>query len=131
MKTKANDNLNSAQLLINNKQYTTSVHCSYYAVFQNMKYMLLANTTNNPLSLASQESHPGEPSHEYILLEIKKRLNISFQEERKFTDEVRYLKKERVDADYKLRDFSDLESLNCIDKAKGVITKLKTYFGNI
>lgn len=130
MKTKANDNLYSAQLLINNKLYTTSVHCSYYAAFQNMKYML-ANTPNNPIPLATQDSNTGYCSHEYILLEVKNRLNISPNEKRKFVDEVRYLKKERVDADYKTRKFSDLESLDCIDKAKGIITKLKTYFGNI
>lgn len=40
MKTKAQSNLVSAQNLISCKQYTDSVHCSYYAVFQYMKYML-------------------------------------------------------------------------------------------
>lgn len=130
MKAKANDNLISAQVLINNKQYTSSVHCSYYAVFQNMKHVL-ANTANNPLSLAHQDTHVGESSHEYILLEIKKRLKVSPKDERMFTNEVRFLKKERVDADYKKREFSDEESLACIDKARGIITKLKTYFGNI
>lgn len=130
MKTKANENLTSAQVLVNNKLYTPSVHCSYYAVFQNMKYMLSV-TSNNPLSFEAQDSHSGESSHEYILSEIKKRLNVSPREERKFTDEVRFLKKERVDADYRMRMFSDIESLTCIEKANGVITKLKTYFGNI
>ena len=49
MKTKALDNLASSQLLINNRHYTASVHCSYYAVFQYMKYML-AHTNNRPVS---------------------------------------------------------------------------------
>lgn len=40
MKSKANDNLKSAQILIDAEQYTTSIHCSYYAVLEYMKYML-------------------------------------------------------------------------------------------
>ncbi len=35
--------MQSAQILINNKQFTSSVHCSYYAVFQYMKYVLAKN----------------------------------------------------------------------------------------
>ena len=54
MKTKALDNLASSQLLINNRHYTASVHCSYYAVFQYMKYML-AHTNNRPVSYSILE----------------------------------------------------------------------------
>ena len=130
MKTKANDNLKSAQMLINNKQYTTSVHCSYYAAFQYMKYML-ANTDRNPISLQVQNAYDGVSSHEFILKEIKNRLKKTLKEERNFEDDVRYLKKERVDADYSNRVFTDIESLDDKEKAEGIISKLKTYFGNI
>ena len=130
MKTKATNNLNSAQLLINNKQYTTSVHCSYYAVFQSMKYVL-ANTSINPIPLATQDSHMGESSHEYVLLEIKNRLQSPPRNERRFAETVRFLKKERVDADYKSREFTDEESLDCLDRAKKIVADLKTYFGDL
>lgn len=129
MKTKATQNLYSAQLLINNGQYTTSVHCSYYAVFQYMKYML-SETDRNPIPLSVQNTNNNISSHEYIIQEIGLRINDN-KKNRKFEQKVRNLKNERVQADYYATSFSDLESLDCIDKAKGLITDLKTFFGNI
>ena len=131
MKAKALRNLDSAQKLIDNKLYTNSVHCSYYAVFQYMKYML-ANTDRNPITLEDQDTTAkGESSHEYILNQIKERINSSPKQERNFTEGVRLLKKERVDADYTTRVFTDIESIECKDRANGLITNLKTYFGNL
>lgn len=130
MKIKAQNNLESAQILIEKKQYTCSVHCSYYAVFQYMKYML-ANTNNNPISFTEQNSHNGEDSHEYILNETKNRINQSYKIIRNFSEEVRILKKNRVEADYQQKEFTDLESLDCKKNAEGLISTLKRYFGNI
>jgi uncharacterized protein (UPF0332 family) len=130
MKTKANNNIKSAQILIDQKQYTSSVHCSYYAVFQYMKHML-ANTDKNPITLANQDAHKGDSSHEYILTEIKNRINAKPQIVRTFTEKVRFLKNERVEADYHQKKFNDIESLTCKDSAEGLITNLKTFFGNI
>lgn len=59
MKTKAQSNLVSAQNLISCKQYTDSVHCSYYAVFQYMKYML-AHTDRRPITLEDQNATEGD-----------------------------------------------------------------------
>lgn len=130
MKTKALDNIESAQTLIDCKQFTSSVHCSYYAVFQYMKYML-ANTTNNPIALVDQDAHKGDSSHEYILTEIKNRIKKDPRTVRTFTETVRLLKNDRVDADYHSRKFSDIESIICKDHAVGLIANLKTYFGNL
>lgn len=120
----------SAQILIDNKQFTSSVHCSYYAVFQYMKYML-ANTPDRPITFATQDAHSGESSHEYILTEIKNRINAKPQMIRTFTQTARLLKSNRVDADYHHKDFSDEESITCRDLANALITNLKTYFGNL
>ena len=130
MKTKANNNIKSAQILIDQKQYTSSVHCSYYAVFQYMKHML-ANTDKNPITLANQDAHKGDSSHEYILTEIKNRINARPQLVRTFTETVRLLKNERVEADYHQTEFDDVKSITCKNHAEGLITNLKTFFGNI
>lgn len=122
--------MQSAQILINNKQFTSSVHCSYYAVFQYMKYVL-AKTSVNPINLATQDAHKGDSSHEYILMEIKNRISARPQAIRTFTDTVRILKRDRVDADYHQKEFSDTESITCRDRANTLITNLKTYFGNL
>jgi hypothetical protein len=92
---------------------------------------MLANTSINPIPLATQDSHMGKSSHEYVLLEIKNRLQSSACDERRFSETVRYLKKRRVDADYKSREFTDKESLDCLDKAKKIVADLKTYFGDL
>lgn len=130
MKTKANKNIQSAQILIDQKQYTSSVHCSYYAVFQYMKHML-ANTDKNPITLANQDAHKGDSSHEYILIEIKNRINARPHLVRAFTETLRLLKNERVEADYHQREFDDVEGLTCKNRAEGLIANLKTFFGNI
>jgi hypothetical protein len=73
----------------------------------------------------------GESSHEYVLLEIKNRLQSSPRNERRFAETVRFLKKECVDADYKSHEFTDEESLDCLDRAKKIVADLKTYFGDL
>lgn len=129
MKSKANDNLKSAQILIDAEQYTTSIHCSYYAVLEYMKYML-AEIEIKPINYENQNSNIGADTHTFILDEIKKRIK-NPKNARNFVEGVRFLKRERVQADYELRKFSDVESLDCIQNASGLITNLKTYFGNI
>lgn len=129
MKSKAEENLESAQILINAKQYTTSIHCSYYAVLEYMKYML-AKTERTPIEYEKQNNNKGGDTHTFVLDEIKNRIK-NPKNARTFAQEVRFLKAERVQADYELRSFTDEESLDCMQNAKGLITNLKTYFGNI
>lgn len=132
MKSKALGNLEVAQLLINNKNVcssTASIHCSYYAVFQYMKYML-ANTDRNPISYDVQSEKTKEQnSHEYMISEIRQRISKE-KYARDFVQDVRALKKERIDADYNAKEFSVEESLECKEQAERLISKLKTYFGN-
>lgn len=129
MKSKANDNLKSAQILIDAEQYTTSIHCSYYAVLEYMKYML-AKMEIKPINYENQNSNIGADTHTFILDEIKNRIK-NPKNARNFVEGVRLLKRERVQADYELRQFSDVESLDCIQNASGLIMNLKTYFGNL
>lgn len=129
MKDKANTNLKAAQILIDSSQYTHSIHCSYYAVFQYMKY-ILAHAPNNPIDYTDQNKLNVD-SHEHILNELANRIDKQQKEVRNFKEKVRFLKKERKNADYHLTDFTDIESLECKSQAEGLIMNLKTYFGNI
>ena len=69
----------------NNDGWTTSIHCSYYAVFQYMKY-LLAEKVNNPITYEEQNNQKGD-SHKFILTEIKNRIESS-DTARKIRDRV-------------------------------------------
>ena len=133
MKTKASGNLEAAETLINKqeeKYYTASIHHAYYAVFQYMKYVL-AHTDMQPLSYEEQtEKSGGKGSHKYLINQIKQRINNS-KKARKFVQAVRELKEARVDADYRIRQFTQEESLACKRQAEELITKLIMYFGDL
>lgn len=128
MKNKANSSLIAAQILINNGQYNSSIHCSYYAVFQYMKH-ILANTEKNAIPYEIQ-NEPRTESHDYIIDEIKYRINSS-NKGRDFAQQVRVLKSYRTTADYHLETLTRDDSLEQKQSAENLISKLKAYFGNI
>lgn len=132
MKSKALGNLGVAQLLINKKDVhscTASIHCSYYAVFQYMKYML-AHTDKSPISYDAQSKQTEKASsHEYIICEIEHRIS-KLKNARSFAQDARALKNCRVNADYSTKIFNVDESLDCKQQADRLISKLKTYFGD-
>ena len=135
MKTKAIGNLEAAETLINKqeeKYYTASIHHAYYAVFQYMKYVL-AHTDMQPLSYEEQmEKSGGKGSHKYLINQIKQRINnLNEEAAQDFVQAVRELKEARVDADYRIRQFTQEESLACKRQAEELITKLIMYFEDL
>lgn len=135
MKHKSNMSLSTAQQLINTKDetyLTTSIHCCYYAVLQMMKYVLSKTDHRpGPIPLEKQNKEQDKSSHEYILDEIRKRLNRSSKEERDFVEGIRYLKNLRVQADYSKREFTLDECLDCKQDADSLLSKIKQYFGDL
>lgn len=129
MNNKSDKTIAAAQKLIDTRFFTESVHCSYYAVFQLMMYKL-ANAINSPMSYEEQKEKAKaarQSSHENILLEYKKRLGISPKDEKKLTNEFRWLKEKRQKADYSDNVFSSEDGLECKKIAEGLIYKLKHY----
>ena len=138
MKTKAIHNIKAAEALIDKAEegyYTASIHHVYYAVFQYMKYEL-AHTDMEPLSDEEQtvkaKGHR-MGSHDFIIKEIKRRISRLADPDtaQDFTQYMRELKGDRIDADYRSRQFTLEESLACKRLAEELITKLKTYFGDL
>lgn len=81
--------LEAASILISTQQisgYNSSIHCSYYAVLQCMKY-ILNNTDNHPIDYEQQKSQGGDSSHEYIIKAIRDRIDNKYQA-RLLTDEI-------------------------------------------
>ena len=138
MKTKAIHNIKAAEALIDKAEegyYTASIHHVYYAVFQYMKYDL-AHTDMEPLSYEEQTVKAKEHrmgSHDFIIKEIKRRISRLADPDtaQDFTQYMRELKGDRIDADYRSRQFTLEESLACKRLAEELITKLKTYFGDL
>lgn len=138
MKTKAIHNIKAAEALIDKAEegyYTASIHHVYYAVFQFMKYEL-AHTDVEPLSYEEQTVKAKENrmgSHDFIIKETNRRISRLADPDtaQDFTQYVRELKGDRIDADYRSRQFTLEESLACKRLAEDLITKLKTYFGDL
>lgn len=138
MKTKAIHNIKAAETLIDKAEegyYTASIHHVYYAVFQYMKHEL-AHTDVEPLSYEEQTVKAKEyrmGSHDFIIKEINRRISRLADPDtaQDFTQYVRELKGDRIDADYRSRQFTLEESLACKRLAEELITKLKTYFGDL
>ena len=138
MKTKAIHNIKAAEALIDKAEegyYTASIHHVYYAVFQYMKYEL-AHTDMEPLSYEEQTVKAKEHrmgSHDFIIKEINLLISRLADPDtaQDFTQYMRELKGDRIDADYRSRQFTLEESLACKRLAEELITKLKTYFGDL
>lgn len=120
--------MDAAQTLLNNKQATASIHCSYYAVLQYMKYML-AKTDKDPIPYTKQVAET-DSSHQFLIEEIQSRIS-NKDLRRQFNDGIRVLKRARIEADYTEKEFSLELGLMYKQNAQGLITKLKTNFGNI
>lgn len=107
----------------NQAGWTTSIHCSYYAVFQYMKY-LLAEKAKLPVSYSVQDNKKDEGSHQYILNEIKNRIE-NDDVARKLRDRILNLRQHRVNADYRPVVFTQEEALDCKAEADAIIKNLK------
>lgn len=135
MEQKSRNNLLAAYYILNSAQKEqvccASVHCSYYAVFQYMKYVL-AHLKHGAISYDDQEDIcSGDNSHEVILDKIRDSLgSINPKKQRDLLEGVRCLKRQRVSADYTLEPFSLVDCLEIKQNAEGLISKLKSYFNN-
>lgn len=133
MDRKSQENLDSADLLIKNGKYNSSIHCSYYAVFQYIKYAL-CNSPRNPMSYSNQNlmSLSGS-SHVRILRELKNRMNIidgNMQDASLIGNRIELLKDNRVNADYNENFVFDYNGSNdCLNEAKSIIELIKNKFG--
>lgn len=131
MRVKAYNNLYAAQMIINARDEDwcfVSVHCSYYAVLQMMKY-LLAHVKQDPISYEEQEQHSANgSSHENILFETKQRMGQNQQTERKFLQSFNFLRNKRKAADYTPTRFTVEECADIKKTADGLLSNLKSYF---
>lgn len=96
MKAKSEENTKAAQLLISNKLYASSVHCSYYACFQLIIHVLLEKFDYDHVD------EGGQGSHNIVLNKFQSYLEISDsrQKAKWFTDDIYDLKRFRNTADY-------------------------------
>lgn len=125
IKNKSKTNLEAADILIKNKKYSASVHCSYYACLQFSKFLL---NNFNFMSYSQQNSLIGD-SHKQIIDEMTNRLmSKDVIDADCYLENMTMLKKNRVKADYRATfidaDFSNTSK----DLSEQVVQLLKTSF---
>lgn len=137
MLNKSDKYFNIGSMILNdNEQYhTASVHCFYYSVLQYMKYLLNSiKTEDKPISYSEQETNSGESSHEYIFNEIFNRINCNgpanLKKLKTLKEDIRLLKKARVEADYKQTTYSQEDCLNYKGLAENSKKALKYFYND-
>ncbi|GHT88368.1 hypothetical protein FACS189474_3500 [Bacteroidia bacterium] len=125
LKLKSDENLNAAQLLINNQKYNSSVHCSYYGCFQFMKSILCNNLK---IGYNLQDAKKGSDTHDYIFGLLLHTMD-NFSMQRKFRSNFSGLKEKRKRADYENALIDITDSLNAIEEARIIMSNLKQAFG--
>ena len=127
---KARNNLKAAQRIIDANDASicfASIHCSYYAVFQYMKY-ILAHLKVRPYTYEQQDSNEKSASHERILSEIQNRLEMKREDESDFKYSFNFLKKQRQLADYSTTPFTVEECIDAKDLAVRLHSTLDSQF---
>lgn len=126
MNAKSAHSLEAAKNLIANKFFTESIHLYYYSVLQMIKYKL-AHLQHGSLSYevqADKISLNKKSTHDWLFDEIKTRIT-NPRIKTTFHQDFVFLKKERVDADYTARMFSDFDALTCQETAERLLFKIK------
>lgn len=138
---KSTENLVASDLLITNKLYASSVHCSYYSMFQHMTCKLIKgkNITLNQFSTNSKDDED-RASHKYLLdetisfltrkanrLETLER-NIKLGQFQILRRNINGLKTLRVESDYKDITILEEKSKKALKDSQKIITDLNTYF---
>lgn len=127
---KSEENLVSSRLLIENKCFNSSVHCSYYSSVQLMIHLLLNkfDFTQDKLEITAKSENKGSHvfAKNYLYLKMKD-LNIRFKA-LEFQRLVGELKNKREQADYHEVEISSDFCQNAYDQAQVVNTILKETF---
>ena len=122
MNKKSEENILAAEELICKGYYNSSIHCSYYALFQYMKYIL--NSQGFCLYAEQNAKTKAQGSHNTILKELRKHIKDAALS-RNVRDSFRSLKSQRAMADYEINPVVQVHSQMCLND---VITELNQYF---
>ena len=130
LKQKSTFNYTAAELLIEKSLYAPSVHCSYYACFQLLKYTINEFFGIDYATQARQISSSGQPTHQYVVNFISDELKdlAGFEESRKFKRTIKDLKQFRVESDYQDIEIGSDQGNRAFYKAKEIRSYLSENF---
>ncbi|MFA5327734.1 MAG: HEPN domain-containing protein [Prolixibacteraceae bacterium] len=132
LKAKSEHNLLAAEILIRNNLHAPSVHCSYYSCFQLSKYALKQffgidyKLQEEELTRLKQTKIGKIGTHEYVINKLGNEIrNCSKEAYLTFTNNIKELKKFRIESDYGNIAVNDEQSSKSLRLSTELIQLLK------
>jgi uncharacterized protein (UPF0332 family) len=132
LKIKSEHNLLAAEILIKNGLHAPSVHCSYYSCFQLSKFALKEfcgidyQKQDEELNLLKQTSSLKIGTHEYVINKLGTEIrNCSKEAYLTFTNNIKELKRFRVESDYNNIIVTDEQSIKSLRLSTELVQLLK------
>lgn len=135
---KSKTNFKAAKLLIENELSASSIHCSYYGVFQFLvcKYAITLNKTFD--NIVSETK--GSDSHNYIIDGLIKQIKFSFREmemvqknieeanlHKNVKRKIKDLKNYRIKSDYRNVEINKEMSVKCNIMSQNIVKEINEY----
>jgi len=122
LRQKSNFNFIAAETLLNESLYAPSVHCSYYACFQLLKFTIKDFFGEDYETQASKISTTGQQTHLYVINYVTNELKqlAGIEESRKFKRTISDLKQFRVESDYENIEIGSVKGNEAFNKAKEI-----------
>lgn len=122
LRQKSNFNFTAAETLLNQSLYAPSVHCSYYACFQLLKFTVKDFFGIDYEKQAINISTTGQQSHQYVINYLTNELKqlAGIDESRKFKRTITDLKQFRVESDYENIEIGSVKGNEAFIKAKEI-----------
>lgn len=126
---KSSQNLSASTLLIDNKLYASSVHCSYYAMLQHMTCKLKDSWGITFKELGNRSKADKKKSHEFLIkgsLDIIE-LNRNSFVKREVSNLIKDLKTYREESDYHEIEIIKDKSELALELSNKIILKLNEF----
>lgn len=131
LKKKSDENQNSAQILLSNNLFSSSIHCSYYSCVQLMKHILFEEGLTE-MELKNRQDASGRNLHEFLInhfIDGLRQDNL-YKQYRNTIVKLPDLKHLRVNADYKEQEIRESDAQFAINLSKRISSDLK-FLNNI
>jgi uncharacterized protein (UPF0332 family) len=125
LNNKSDFNLEGAKLLIENSLYAPSVHCSYYSVFQKLKYKYTTKASISYDELTQNIFADKRNTHKYIIDEFCNFIQDRYKK-RDIKNKINDLKAFRNQSDYDDIEINHSISSLALTKSEELLKELKT-----
>jgi len=131
LRNKSEFNFDSAALLIEKDMFAPSVHCSYYSVFQLMKYLYIQIKKISYKNLNQNIISDKRNTHKYLIEEFCLHLQsdssykLNRFEVRELKNDIQDLKQFRLESDYDDIEINYKKSTQALRLSESILKRLK------